>query len=291
MTTCVFKRQNVVWLESVSSSDSFLMIMIFGADECRVAVPAVLLLAVSPLLRSILNTSHNHLDAFLTVPFATERVLLFVRDILVSGTVAGIAVEEVDDVKEILQMLTVDATLVCCLSGTYDVTSILNRNMKLTGNIEASNNHNDDEENASNSHNEDEEASHHHKLEVMETDSQVVVFKTNPYVKMKRMKNLVNDQFGSIQNGYKCQECDKTYSRKYELKKHAESVHRLIKYKCDVCDEYFAWKRSLNRHLESVHKQNIYKCDVCTKTYSRKNNLEIHIRTAHMESESEKSER
>ena len=75
----------------------------------------IVLLAASPLLRSILS-EHVPPPAcsplHLSIPAATQEVLLVVRDILIMGTVAGVGPAEVMEVKQVLKMLMIEASLV-----------------------------------------------------------------------------------------------------------------------------------------------------------------------------------
>ena len=80
-------KRDVVWLESLPIVDHFATIILTGDDGHLVEVTASLLLAVSPLMRSILS---EHLppaysQCFLSLPSATEEVLKDVRNILTGG--------------------------------------------------------------------------------------------------------------------------------------------------------------------------------------------------------------
>ena len=46
--------------------------------------------------------------------------------------------------------------------------------------------------------------------------------------------------------GYKCESCDKSYTKSYDLKKHIHTVHEGHKdYKCDSCDKSFTTLQTL----------------------------------------------
>ena len=64
---------------------------------------------------------------YLTIPGATLDELLVVRDILVTGTAAVPKVEKVNAVKEILKMLMIEDSLVCCQAKMIDVTGLLDK--------------------------------------------------------------------------------------------------------------------------------------------------------------------
>ncbi|KAL9539226.1 hypothetical protein MBANPS3_010393 [Mucor bainieri] len=51
---------------------------------------------------------------------------------------------------------------------------------------------------------------------------------------------------------YDCPECDQTFGRSQELKRHQQSCHSDIKnFRCDCCDKAFARKDALKRHEKS----------------------------------------
>ena len=55
-------------------------------------------------------------------------------------------------------------------------------------------------------------------------------------------------------NDLKCNSCDRVFTRKFDLKRHTDSVHENKKFQCDVCDKYFARKDVLFRH-KNIHKK------------------------------------
>ena len=87
---CSLKR-NVVWLESLPTADNVATtILLLGGDGHLVPVSASLLLAVSPLVRSILA---EHLppafnQSCISLPSVTEDFLKVFRDLLSTGEAA-----------------------------------------------------------------------------------------------------------------------------------------------------------------------------------------------------------
>ena len=57
----------------------------------------------------------------------------------------------------------------------------------------------------------------------------------------------------------KCGNCDKTFKRKSDLKRHSASVHSVIDTKkefiCSVCGKEFSRKDGMNRQIKSLHKE------------------------------------
>ena len=113
MTTFIIKR-DVAWIESLPTSDNSGKIELLGKDGCQVVFPAVVLLATSPLVRSILTDCqfpvHSHLC--LSLPSATEDDLHAVSDILATGTASDVNLERVDMVKEVFNMLRIEGFVV-----------------------------------------------------------------------------------------------------------------------------------------------------------------------------------
>ena len=88
------------------------------------------LLSASPLVRSILS---DHLPPLawspvhLTIPAAAQETLEVVRDILIIGTVAGLGAGIVENVRQILEILMIDTSLLCCQSQSIDVSGLFGR--------------------------------------------------------------------------------------------------------------------------------------------------------------------
>ena len=93
-------KRDAVWLESLPMSDTSGTIVLLSGDGCQVVVPAVLLLAASPLVRNMLT---DHLPPiyspiFLSLPAVTGDVLQVVGEILSSGTAAGVNIDKLKEV-------------------------------------------------------------------------------------------------------------------------------------------------------------------------------------------------
>ena len=52
-----------------------------------------------------------------------------------------------------------------------------------------------------------------------------------------------------------CYTCGQTFSRKYNLQRHIDNVHKHItSEKCETCDKIFTRKDNLTQHIKRVHK-------------------------------------
>ena len=81
------------------------------------------------------------------------------------------------------------------------------------------------------------------------------------------------------QKSHKCSICDNSFSRKFNLKKHIETVHDGKKpHKCSVCDYSCSRNARLKKHIEIVHeRKKPHKCSICDISFSRSEILKQHI--------------
>ena len=73
--------------------------------------------------------------------------------------------------------------------------------------------------------------------------------------KVKIEKKIANIKTDSDQ--FSCNQCEKQYSYKRNLKQHVESAHEGIKYPCDICNREFNQKVHLVTHMKLVHKTSV----------------------------------
>jgi len=83
---------------------------------------------------------------------------------------------------------------------------------------------------------------------------------------------------------FKCERCDKAFSRHITLESHINIVHDKIKnYKCDECDVTSGSRFTLERHIREVHNhEKRHECPSCHKLFARKVTLEMHFDSVHM---------
>ena len=80
---------------------------------------------------------------------------------------------------------------------------------------------------------------------------------------------------------FKCDLCDKDFTRNAHLKRHRQINHEGVKPVneeaiCDHCHEKFANKYSLKKHIKKKHEAKQYYCDVCNKHFHKNHLLRDH---------------
>ena len=88
------------------------------------------------------------------------------------------------------------------------------------------------------------------------------------------------EQLNKVKQGYPCQVCGVSFTRKPALKKHVETIHEgKIPHKCMFCEQSFNVKSNMTRHINSVHmtdKNLPFSCMNCKKGFKRSDHLKIH---------------
>ena len=102
---------------------------------------------------------------------------------------------------------------------------------------------------------------------------------------------------------HQCSLCEKSYGDITKLRRHIEIIHEgLKKLLCDQCDYKCGYKRSLVDHVKRHHsniqepenkseeKQKAYSCDICSKSYTTKFMLKKHKWGVHEDRKTHKCE-
>eukprot|EP00842_Homolaphlyctis_polyrhiza_P002404 jgi/Hompol1/3164/HPOL_006378-RA len=85
------------------------------------------------------------------------------------------------------------------------------------------------------------------------------------------------DAFGSSKR-FLCQQCPKTFNRRYNLQAHVRSHTKLKPFVCPSCPESFVRKHDLHRHIASRHEHRVFgPCRFCGKSYSREDTFKRHV--------------
>ena len=90
-----------------------------------------------------------------------------------------------------------------------------------------------------------------------------------------------------IVKNFKCEKCEKTFTRNSDLNGHMKSAHKELIFqnvKCEICHDSFLNMQNLKVHLKIGHEgQEFFECDLCSVIFWTTNCLEKHIKTVHTE--------
>jgi len=81
---------------------------------------------------------------------------------------------------------------------------------------------------------------------------------------------------------FRCDQCDKDFTRNAHLKRHLQVNHQGIKaispanFQCDKCDSTFANQYSLKKHFKKFHEVKQYSCELCEKSFHKHHLLRSH---------------
>jgi len=215
-----------VWFGSLPSPDASPTLLLLGGDGQQVAVPAPLLLAVSPLVRSILTDllPPAYSPCFFSLPGATEDVLHVVVDILATGAAGGEHKDKIQNVRQVFEMLGVEVSLVNCQVDSGQADWLLDRSVKTENSSERSD------------------------VSLEEKNIIEVILKTEAVEKQVK---------------FSCDLCPQKFTQKISLVRHIKSVHDKVKFSCNLCLKKFPQEKNLGLHIKSVHEeisgQNIFK--------------------------------
>jgi uncharacterized Zn-finger protein len=94
---------------------------------------------------------------------------------------------------------------------------------------------------------------------------------------LTQLKKQQRHSVGAGEHPYRCEVCNKTFSKTCKLKEHQRVHIGERPYCCDVCNKTFVDKSSLKVHQRLHTGERPYGCDVCTKTFSHKHVLKRHL--------------
>lgn len=83
----------------------------------------------------------------------------------------------------------------------------------------------------------------------------------------------------------KCQECEKDFSTKTNLRTHVKRIHQKSdnsEFVCKDCHKKFASKAGLDVHIEAMHQEKLFKCDKCYKMFGSSKLLKQHQNAVHV---------
>lgn len=81
---------------------------------------------------------------------------------------------------------------------------------------------------------------------------------------------------------YSCNNCQKSYDTKGELKHHQRKyVDTHKNHACSICQKRFQYPKDLKRHRQTHDHSESFACTACTRVYTRRDNLQRHVRDSH----------
>ncbi|KAL0808632.1 hypothetical protein ABMA28_013070 [Loxostege sticticalis] len=88
-----------------------------------------------------------------------------------------------------------------------------------------------------------------------------------------------------LNGSFKCELCDKTFSKSATLRNHVETSHlKVHKHKCDHCAETFLHYNVKINHLVTAHGVKVpqYRCTMCPKVFLVKGRMKCHVKNVHL---------
>ena len=91
--------------------------------------------------------------------------------------------------------------------------------------------------------------------------------------------NLTSPPSNKSQKSWKCEFCNKSFSKKHHLKRHVEQVHSDSRpYTCQYCNISFKDKYNLKVH-ERIHTgEKPFQCHICNRSFNQKSALNAHVK-------------
>jgi len=263
-------RRDPVWLRALPSPNAS-TILLLGSDGQQVAVPATLLLAVSPLVRSILIglLPPAYSPCIISLPVVTEDVLHVIVDILATGATGCEHMDKIEDVRHAFEMLGVEVSLVSYHLESLDVDQALDRSIKVEDYIEGPDEENITREVIVKSENKNS------------ADVEVEVVKSKRMRGNQHLKTVTSIKSIHERDKFTCTLCPQRFKQKNHLVRHIKTIHEQIKFPCKICPQKFTQKQHLVIHIKAVHDQIKIPCNQCSKQFARKRDLVRHIQVVH----------
>ena len=98
--------------------------------------------------------------------------------------------------------------------------------------------------------------------------------------KQAALKSLQNNELKEVfpPKKYRCDSCEKTFSRPSIMKLHALSHQGIKIFNCKLCDKSFSYKCNLMAHMRVHSGVKPFMCEVCSKRFSSQSQLNEHFR-------------
>jgi len=115
-----------------------------------------------------------------------------------------------------------------------------------------------------------------------------IKYNINPVKKVKSeitsnivLKENSEKSINTAETEFRCEICNKVYTKLGALNIHKASVHEGITYPCERCGKAYSQAVNLKRHIMSVHENSQFPCELCGKTYNDISAVRLHIKTKH----------
>ena len=262
--SCVLKR-DPDWLD-LSLSTGCGVFSLISEDGHQVSVPMAILLAASPLLRSLVSDLHPTAHGPLVLSFAISRDVLFLLgDILTTGVATlkgGVSKEEV---QEVFKMMGVDAFLDSCVISEVENSGIggIDVNVKIKLEILVK------------LENVDEITTTDYKLN--ENKSWMVCKNIEDIVKDFMPSSVVRNRNALREKHFQCEHCDYSTATKVNLKLHT-SKHVGVPFYCDYCEYSTGFARKFAIHTSKHRRDKQFKCEYCDYNAAQNSQLVTHKR-------------
>jgi len=287
-------KRDPVWLGSLPSPPASPTLLLLGGDGQQVGVPAPLLLAVSPLLRSILIDliPPAYGPCFLSLPDVSSKVLHVVVDILDTGEVVGELENEIEEVRQVFRILGIEASLVSYHTDSIKVDQVLDRGIK-EENVSEENTFEVKEEKIEDAEREDfpmksKIVSHSELVSVRQkarpfyggsiADAGSGKEKVDIYKKFSN-RYFTGDEFSSSESESEKEEL--TSNETIGENQKGSSVPNQVKFPCHLCSLKFKFKYSLKRHIKAIHEQFRIPCHLCPSKFTTRQSFVMHIKYVH----------
>jgi len=96
--------------------------------------------------------------------------------------------------------------------------------------------------------------------------------------RLKTLKTVKNEGGDSKPNRFACDQCDKVFVRRVNLKAH-KKIHTPFADACPYCNKKFARKSNLLQHIRVHTDERPYRCTYCPRTFRQQHSLKGHVRT------------